>query len=97
MGTLERKWGPFGDPKTEKGPHGDPGPQMGTHLGAVPTLRIGPSSCSSLSVTSLNKKILIRGAASERGLSSFRKYHDGLQLLCSVEKLGFIEESYNVF
>jgi len=35
MGTLERKWGPFGDPKTEKGPHGDPGPQMGTHLGAV--------------------------------------------------------------
>ena len=35
MGTLERKWGPFGDPKAEKGPHGDPGPQMGTHLGAV--------------------------------------------------------------
>ena len=35
MGTLERKWGPFGDPKTEKGPYGDPGPQMGTHLGAV--------------------------------------------------------------
>ena len=35
MGTLERKWGPFGDPKTEKGPHGDPGPQMGTHVGAV--------------------------------------------------------------
>ena len=24
MGTLVRKWGPFGDPKTEKGPHGDP-------------------------------------------------------------------------
>ena len=35
MGTLERKWGPFGDPKTEQGPHGDPGPQMETHLGAV--------------------------------------------------------------
>ena len=35
MGTLERKWGPFGDPKTEKGPHGDPGPQMGTHVRAV--------------------------------------------------------------
>ena len=32
MGTLERKWGPFGDPKTEKGPRG---PQMETHLGAV--------------------------------------------------------------
>ena len=36
MGTLCRKWGPFGDPKTEKkGLHGDQGPQMGTHLGAV--------------------------------------------------------------
>ena len=35
MGTLDGKWGPFGDPKTEKGPHGDPGPQMGAHVGAV--------------------------------------------------------------
>ena len=34
-GDLWRKWGPFGDPKTEKGPHGDPGPQMGTQVGAV--------------------------------------------------------------
>ena len=34
-GDFERKWGHFGDPKTEKGPHGDPGTQMGTHLGAV--------------------------------------------------------------
>ena len=24
MGTSEQKWGPNGDPKTEKGPHGDP-------------------------------------------------------------------------
>ena len=30
------KWGPNGDPKTEKGPNGDPGPQMGTHLATVP-------------------------------------------------------------
>ena len=37
MGTLELKWGPNGDPKTEKGPHGDRVPQMGTHLGAVQT------------------------------------------------------------
>ena len=35
MGTFEQKWGPNGDPKTEKGPHGDRVPQMGTHLGAV--------------------------------------------------------------
>ena len=35
MGTLNKKWGPNGDPKSEKGPHGDPGPQMGTHVGAV--------------------------------------------------------------
>ena len=35
MGTLEQKWGPNGDPKTQKGPHGDRVPQMGTHLGAV--------------------------------------------------------------
>ena len=35
MGTLKKKWGPNGDPKSEKGPHGDPGPQMGTHVGAV--------------------------------------------------------------
>ena len=35
MGTLELKWGPNGDPKTEKGPHGDQVPQMGTHVGAV--------------------------------------------------------------
>ena len=35
MGTLKKKWGPNGDPKSEKGPHGDPGPQMRTHLGAV--------------------------------------------------------------
>ena len=40
-GTLERKWGPFGDPKTEKGPHGDPCPQMGTHVGAVLILKTG--------------------------------------------------------
>ena len=39
MGTLEQKWGPNGDPKTEKGPHGDPGLQMGTHVGAVPTYK----------------------------------------------------------
>ena len=39
MGTLELKWGPNGDPKTEKGPHGDRVPQMGTHLGAVPLSR----------------------------------------------------------
>ena len=37
MGTFEQKWGPNGDPKTEKGPHGDRVPQMGTHLGAVRT------------------------------------------------------------
>ena len=35
MGTLELKWGPNGDPKTEKGPHGDRVPQMGTHVGTV--------------------------------------------------------------
>ena len=35
MGTLEQKWGPNGDPKTEKGPHGDLGIHMGTHVGAV--------------------------------------------------------------
>ena len=35
MGTLEQKWGPNGDPKTEKGPHGDRVPQMGTHVGSV--------------------------------------------------------------
>ena len=35
MGTLEQKWGPNGDPKTEKGPHGDRVPQMGTHVGTV--------------------------------------------------------------
>ena len=35
MGTLVQKWGPNGDPKTEKGPHGDRVPQMGTHVGAV--------------------------------------------------------------
>ena len=35
MGTLKNKWGPNGDPKSEKRPHGDPGPQMGTHVGAV--------------------------------------------------------------
>ena len=36
MGTqFSVKWGPNGDPKTEKGPHGDRVPQMGTHLGAV--------------------------------------------------------------
>ena len=37
MGTLELKWGPNGDPKTEKGPHGDRVPQMGTHVGTVLT------------------------------------------------------------
>ena len=37
MGTLEQKWGPNGDPKTEKGPHGDRVPQMGTHVGTVET------------------------------------------------------------
>ena len=35
MGTLQQKWGPNGDPKTEKGPHGDRVPQMGTHVGTV--------------------------------------------------------------
>ena len=35
MGTLELKWGPNGDPKTEKGPHGDRVPQMGTHVATV--------------------------------------------------------------
>jgi len=35
MGTLEQKWGPNGDPKTEEGPHGDRVPQMGTHVGTV--------------------------------------------------------------
>ena len=34
-GELEKKWGPNGDPISEKSPHGDPGPQMGTHVGAV--------------------------------------------------------------
>ena len=38
MGTLEQKWGPNGDPKTEKGPHGDRVPQMGTHVGTVQRL-----------------------------------------------------------
>ena len=42
MGTLEQKWGPNGDPKTEKGPHGDRVPQMGTHVGSV---RIIPKIC----------------------------------------------------
>ena len=37
MGTLELKWGPNGDPKTEKGPHGDRVPQMGTHVATVAT------------------------------------------------------------
>ena len=37
MGTLEQKWGPNGDPKTEKGPHGDRVPQMGTHVATVAT------------------------------------------------------------
>ena len=40
MGTLEQKWGPNGDPKTEKGPHGNRVPQMGTHVGAVQCLRV---------------------------------------------------------
>ena len=35
MGTLEQKWAPNGDPKTEKGFHGDRVTQMGTFLGAV--------------------------------------------------------------
>ena len=35
MGTLEQKWGPNGDPKTEKGPLGDRVSQMGTHVGTV--------------------------------------------------------------
>ena len=35
MGTFEQKWGPNGDPKTEKGPHGDSVPQMGTHVATV--------------------------------------------------------------
>ena len=43
MGTLNKKWGPNGDPKSEKGPHGDPGPQMGTHVGAV--LNISTEFC----------------------------------------------------
>ena len=34
-GPTGTRWGPNGDPKTEKGPHGDPGTQMGTHLGAM--------------------------------------------------------------
>ena len=42
MGTLEQKWGPNGDPKTEKGPHGDRVPQMGTHVGTVRTDRVIP-------------------------------------------------------
>ena len=40
MGTLQQKWGPNGDPKTEKGPHGDRVPQMGTHVATVPTLKV---------------------------------------------------------
>ena len=40
MGTLELKWGPNGDPKTEKGPHGDRVPQMGTHVGTVDCIGI---------------------------------------------------------
>ena len=42
MGTLELKWGPNGDPKTEKGPHGDRVPQMGTHVGTVQIAQSGP-------------------------------------------------------
>ena len=47
MGTLELKWGPNGDPKTEKGPHGDRVPQMGTHVATVPIqvsfqVQVGP-------------------------------------------------------
>ena len=34
MGTLDQKWGPNGDPKTEKGPHGGPGPSNGDPLGS---------------------------------------------------------------
>ena len=41
MGTLEQKWGPNGDPKTEKGPHGDRVPQMGTHVGTVGITELG--------------------------------------------------------
>ena len=44
MGTLELKWGPNGDPKTEKGPHGDRVPQMGTHVGTVLYLKKNISS-----------------------------------------------------
>ena len=40
MGTLEKKWGPNGDTKSEKGPHGDPGPQMGTYVGTVPMIKM---------------------------------------------------------
>ena len=35
MGTLNKKWGPFGDQKAAKGPDGDPRTQVGTHVGAV--------------------------------------------------------------
>ena len=45
MGTSEQKWGPNGDPKTEKGPHGDRVPQMGTHLGAVQLMLVVPYCC----------------------------------------------------
>ena len=35
MGTLCRKWGPFGDQELKKVPMGTQVPKMGTHLGAV--------------------------------------------------------------
>ena len=41
MGTF-KKWGPNGDPKTEKGPHGDPGPQMGIHVATVDQKELKP-------------------------------------------------------
>ena len=40
MGTLEQKWGPNGNPKTEKGHHGDRVPQMGTHVATVLLTRL---------------------------------------------------------
>ena len=42
MGTLNKKWGPNEDPKSEKGPDGDLGPQMGAHVGAMLSLGTWP-------------------------------------------------------
>ena len=78
MGTLEKKWGPNGDTKSEKGPHGDPGTQI-RHTGRdktstyhlSPMFRVnvarGPmtSLASTFSHSSLPFHLLVIPGASE--------------------------------